>query len=117
MHTQVPWRAQGPKISEVADGQTYFTIGVHASYQCVGFYYPHSKQTAEEMQANADFICKAANEHDKIIAALKKARTYLYDCKLKIDMFNTGNREVSKITLSKDAELMEIDRAIKSATE
>lgn len=56
------WSAQGPKISDVADGQTYFSFLSNNperrgdTYMCAGFFYPHSVQTPEEMQAHADLF-------------------------------------------------------------
>lgn len=63
--TKGKWYANGPKISEVAAGQTYFSIQSkepfvrNKTYVIPGFYYPHSALSAEEMQAHADLIAEA----------------------------------------------------------
>jgi hypothetical protein len=63
--TPGPWYAQGPKISEVAAGQTYYAIVSrnpetrNGTYVAPGFYYPHSAQTDEEAAANAQLIASA----------------------------------------------------------
>jgi len=80
------WRASEPKVSE-SNGQTYFSIQSDSgkirqfkngenTYENVGFYYPISYQTPEEMKANADFICKSANAHDKLIKQLSDLREF-----------------------------------------
>jgi hypothetical protein len=63
--TPGPWYVQGPKISEVAAGQTYYAIVSrnpetrNGTYVVPGFYYPHSVQTEEESAANAQLIAAA----------------------------------------------------------
>lgn len=75
-HTKGSWFASEPKISEVADGQTYFSIQSKnperrgETYVMPGFYYPHSVQTTEEMKANAKLIAAAPDLLDALIALI-----------------------------------------------
>ena len=64
-HTPGKWYASYIKISQVANRQHYFSIMTslpannNKEYVMPGFYYPHSKQSIEEMEANAKLIAAA----------------------------------------------------------
>lgn len=76
-HTTGEWYASEAKISKVANGQTYFSIGSKNpkrrgdTYVMPGFYYPHSAQTPEEMKANAKLIAAAP----ELLEMLEEAQT------------------------------------------
>jgi len=65
------WEIQGPKIQELSK-QIYFSIITKqpetkdGSYVMPGFYYPHSIQTPEEMEANSRLIASAPNMYNYI---------------------------------------------------
>lgn len=72
--TKGPWEVQGPKVQKDFGGQTYFSIGSHSgkitkdTYECPGFFYPHSVQSPETMQANANLIGAAPEMYDALMA-------------------------------------------------
>lgn len=82
------WYASEPKISEVAEGQTYFAIGSNSperrgnTYVIPGFYYPHSVLTHEEMEATAKMLAASKDlyeNNNKTIILLKELQWLLIE--------------------------------------
>ena len=72
-HSEGEWTLQGPKVQET-NGQTYYTIGIHYSYDAIGFLYPYSEHSAETQQANMEYIIECVNTHEKLTEELASAR-------------------------------------------
>lgn len=81
-HIPGPYYLDGPKQSDVANGQVYYTIATKHSqqrrlsnerttYVMPGFFYPHSVQTSEEMQATAEVLAAAPEMAEALIEILK----------------------------------------------
>jgi hypothetical protein len=109
-HTQGPWFTSEPKVSEIADGQTYFSIGSRNPerrgivYVMPGFFYPHSVQTPEEMAANAKLIAAAPEMLEALIEAVSTIK-HLRD----------NEKEYISVA-SVNMSLSEIEKAINKAT-
>lgn len=73
-HTKGRWKLQGPKKHEES-GQVYYSILTdfpdirNGSYAMPGFYYPHSIQRPEEMEANANIIGAGSQLYIALLAS------------------------------------------------
>jgi hypothetical protein len=73
-HTPTPWYREdivsegGPTLRKIEIGTVHHTVAV------LSFLRDHD---AEEVKANAEFIVRAVNAHDELVAALKLAERLL----------------------------------------
>lgn len=67
------WSFQGPKKQTELGDQIYFSLITDdpqregGKWVWPGFFYPHSAQSIEEMEANAKYICEAVNNYPRVV--------------------------------------------------
>ncbi len=109
-HTKGIWSASEPKKQADFGNQTYFSIqtdvaeivgeGENKTYKAVGFYYPHSVQSEEEMRANAILLASAPT----LLAALQELlKEYKFALQNHVDIL-AALKIASKAVLTKNAE-------------